>query len=366
MADRNPFSVLGDSTVGDSTNRWSTVPSASSQHPSKKPGSKAPFPKLTSLRPCNALFEQLVEYKRLADSGRYVAHYYPQYADESCRVPRDYLLPLLLQYPTPEPVSIKHRNIEIDLLPLVYADDYYLMTAPVAEYTTWKTIAPSGGKCKKLLHWRQKLYQTLNTFPIRSTTQFKSLLNTIDELKFSTGQAFVNASILDTDPGYGELFLASSASQLNYHGLQPHDAKREIITQMNDEIVHSSGFKLYDTTILETTLPKERYELIYYCPKITPDDSFWSLTVVRELESLWTSLIPGGYLLVKLGDSREVNAAAITNRFIERSLPRSSYYGTIGMFEMNDKKATPVWVWSKSPDETILRWNNKMVIKQHT
>lgn len=351
MADRNPFSVLADDES----------PVESGHIPSANP--HTPFPKLSSLKGDDTLFERLSNYKRLAETGRYVAHYYPQYADKSHGIPRDYLLPLMLQYPTAEPVSIRHRDLEIDLLPLIYADEHYLLTAPIGEYNTWKQIARRED-CKNPIKCRRKLHQMLGSFPIRSTTQFKSLLNTIDDLNFALGRPFEKATILDTDPGYGELFLASAASQLQYHGLQPHDIKRKLITQLNDELIHAREFELYETTVMETSLPVEKYELIYYSPKIDSDDARWSLTIIRELEALWPALKSDGYLIVQLRDYRELNAAAFTNRFIEQSLPRSSFYGTIGLFELNDAKATPVWIWSKSPDNKVLRWSNKVVVQQ--
>ena len=377
MADWNPFAVLNDDADYGS--------GSDTDHPSPPTISKSTtltvmeFPRLTNDSGGGRLFQRLANYANVAHTGRYVAHYYPQHASandyltgdagegfvstlSTKMIPSDYLLPLLLQYPRPVPVSIKERQLELDLLPFVYIDDHYLMTAPADEYAVWRQLAPATS-VQKPLYWRRKLYGRLGRFPIRSTSQFKTLLNTIDDLTSSLGRPMETAMILDASPGYGELFLAAVASHLHYHGVQPHDIKRQLIDRMNRELrVDDSEFKLYETTILETTLPKETYELIYYQPTLDPGDQRWQLTVERELEQLWPALKPNGFLLVALGDSRQLNAAAYTNRLIERELYYSSFYGTIGVFRLGDTKAAPVWVWSKEPTGQVKRWRDRVVV----
>lgn len=343
MANANPFAALDpDYEPGSEIGLQSGTSSTSTN--------ERVFPRLSSDQG-PALYTRLLKWWRVASYERYVAHYYPQYSNLT-GVARNYHLPLLLRLPRPQPALIRHYDLEVDLLPLTVVDDQYLLTSDLDEFGTWKSMAHSRGNDhqRTSVQWRRLIYNQLGRFPTRSTTQFKTLLNTLDELTLSLGHEVSNAKLLDTRPEYGHLFLAATASQLRYHGVQPNDVKRDAIHRLWSSIASDTPEpQLDETTILETTLPNNEYKFIYYEPHINPGDTQWSLTIQRELETLWPALADNGFLLLMLSDSREVNTAAQTNQFIEQHLYRSSYYGTIGMLEPNDTKANPIWIWSREP-----------------
>ena len=365
MASVNPFAALDPDYEPEPSPATGSPPGqagrsssrAGSQGGVRKTSYPEELPRLTSDQG-PPLYDRLLKWWRGAIAERYVAHYYPQHSGLP-DLPRAYHLPLLLNFHRPQPALIRHYDLEVDLLPLTVADDQYLLTSKLNEAGSWLSLVRDGrGGARKdwtSVKWRRLLYERLGKFPLRSTTQYKTLLNTIDELGLDLGREFTNAKLLDTRPDYGHLYLAAAASQLRYRGLQPNDAKRAVIrrlwTMVRERDETAPEPQLDETTILETSLPVNEYQIIYYEPQVE-DDGQWPTTVERELEVLWPTLAEGGFLLVLLPDRRTVNAAARVNRFLERGLYRSTYHGAIGLQGHGDTKATPIWVWSRAPIES--------------
>ena len=170
--------------------------------------------------------------------------------------------------------------------------------------------------------------------------------------------------VLDISAGWGDRLLACmSLDGVKYTGYDPNtgliSGHQRMINLFGNNQKHSVICQPFE----DANLPSEKYDLCissppffdleHYCDEATQSiRRYRSLKewlegfLFSSLRKIWSSLKPGGYLALHMGDTYRFRVCDAMNHFIDEKLEDSHYLGAIGL--MGEKeRPTPMWVWQK-------------------
>lgn len=178
---------------------------------------------------------------------------------------------------------------------------------------------------------------------------------------------------LDISAGWGDRLLTAMALDMNYTGYDPNigliQGHQAMISQFGNPERHRVIPEPFEKGTLEGN-----YDIILTSPPYFtveeyaadqpgqsiveyPEFNQWMVKFLfASIKKAWKSLVPKGYMILHVGDTRTVKIAEPLNLFIEEYLPGASWVGTIGV-QSEGGHPRPVWVWRKIVDSEVVRWN---------
>lgn len=203
-------------------------------------------------------------------------------------------------------------------------------------------------------------------------------------LEETLGNDLAGKSWLDISAGWGDRLITAAVLKMRYRAADPNTklqpGYQRIISGYGDpklQQVLAVGFEdlelgdeLFDVVLssppyfnLEIYNTEENTQSIARHPERTG----WLVQFLFPvLQKAWNHLRVGGYLILHLGDNKEIPLSEETNLFIETYLQGSSWQGVIGVQNKEVMDITgaaiggyarPVWVWQKrAPNTAVRRW----------
>lgn len=218
---------------------------------------------------------------------------------------------------------------------------------------------------------REAIYET-----IMEVTTFKPTW-AVALLKLVMGENLQNKKWLDISSGWGDRLLAAMSLDMDYTGFDPNTQLEEPHSQMISMFGDPNKQRIYYGPFEMANLSDDEYDVVltstpyFNVEEYVPGQegqSIVSYPVFEQwmvnflfiaLSKAWNALKPGGYLILHLGDTRDIHIAEPTNIFIESYLTNSSWEGVIGL-QSESGYPRPVWVWKKVQDpSTRVIWNPK-------
>lgn len=168
---------------------------------------------------------------------------------------------------------------------------------------------------------------------------------------------------IDISAGWGDRLLAAMAQNMVYTGYDPNlelqpghsamiakfgNGSQQVIYQPFEEakltpnsadVVFSSP-PFFD---LEIYASDQTGQSVHTYPQF---DQWLVRFLFRALANAWEALKVGGYLIIHLGDTRDIKTCEAMNIYIQNHLRGSSWEGTIGV-QGSYHIPRPVWVWKK-------------------
>ena len=205
---------------------------------------------------------------------------------------------------------------------------------------------------------REAIYNTIAETKAFNPSWAKALLELV------VGQPLAGKKWLDISAGLGDRLLTAMALNMDYVGYDPNTMLQaghsEMIKRFGNNIRHRVIYEPFE----KATIPTGPYDVSLVSPPFFtieeyvagqreqsivnyPDYDQWMVWFLfASLSKVWDNLKIGGYLILHLGDNKEIVTAEAANIFIENYLPGASWEGVIGM-QSEAKRARPVWVWRK-------------------
>ena len=238
---------------------------------------------------------------------------------------------------------------------------------------------------------REIIYQNIPETRSFNPTWSEALLS----LTFGDLSKLADRSWLDISAGWGDRLITAAALRMRYRAADPNTllqpGYQRIIKLYGDPLlqqVEPVGFEdlelgdeLFDVVLssppyfnLEIYNTGEGTQSISRHPERTDWLVKWMFPV---LEKAWKHLRVGGYLILHLGDNKEIPLSEETNLFIETYLEGSSWQGVIGVQNKEVMDITgvaiggyarPVWVWQKrAPNTPVRHWEPPVAdVNQHS
>jgi len=217
---------------------------------------------------------------------------------------------------------------------------------------------------------REIITQNIAENKLFNPTWAKALLTTV------IGSNLKNKKWLDISAGWGDRLLTAMALDMEYHGFDPNidliDGHRQMIDMFGNHKKHIIYYEPFEKAIL----PNVKYDVILTSPPYFnleeyapnqkeqsivnyPNLNDWIVNFLFEsLLKAWDHLKIGGFLILHLGDTRQLQLAEPTNIFIQNFLPFASWEGIIGIKGMSGYNR-PVWVWKKAKNATsVIHWKS--------
>jgi hypothetical protein len=218
---------------------------------------------------------------------------------------------------------------------------------------------------------RDIITQNIAENKLFNPTWAKALLKTV------IGNNLKNKKWLDISAGWGDRLLTAMALDMEYHGFDPNidllDGHCQMINMFGNKKKHIIYYKPFEKAIL----PNVKYDVIFTSPPYFnlevyapnqkgqsivdyPNFDDWMVQFMfASLFKAWNHLKIGGFLILHLGDTKELHLAEPTNIFIQNFLPFASWEGIIGIKGMSGYNR-PVWVWKKVNNaSSVIHWKSK-------
>lgn len=279
-------------------------------------------------------------------------------------------------------LGIQNEYDNIDILSDHFIEDVRLRThrsntASVIDY--WVQPELRSKFLDELLKQERLDYPTMRNVLYRMTFESKQFRLTWVKGLYQLVGIKPGSKVLDISAGWGDRLLAAIANNNEYLGFDPNTELEEghdkIIRMFGDSSKHriiykpfeevkpeeiGSGYDLvlssppfFDLEIYPGGPNEEKTQSIYKFPDI---NTWLKGFLFPSIQTAWNALKPGGYLVIHLGDTKELQLAEPFNLFVEEYLPGSSYEGIIGV-SGEEGFARPVWVWRKvGPNEPRRIW----------
>jgi hypothetical protein len=217
---------------------------------------------------------------------------------------------------------------------------------------------------------REIITQNIAENKFFNPTWVKALLTTV------IGRKLKNKKWLDISAGWGDRLLTAMALDMEYHGFDPNidliDGHHQMIDMFGNHKKHIIYYEPFEKAII----PNVKYDVILTSPPYFnleeyapnqkeqsivnyPDLNDWIVNFLfASLLKAWEHLKIGGFLILHLGDTRQLQLAEPTNVFIQNFLPFASWEGIIGIKGMSGYNR-PVWVWKKAKNATsVIHWKS--------
>jgi len=223
---------------------------------------------------------------------------------------------------------------------------------------------------------REIIYQMIPETRAFNTTWCRGLLEE------TLGQSLAGKSWLDISAGWGDRLITAAALKMRYVAADPNTklqpGYQQIIALHGDpqlQRVEPVGFENLSlgTELFDVVLTSPPYFNLEIYDQTSTSQSIaqynnrtdW-LThfLFPVLQKAWRHLRVGGYLILHLGDNREIPLSEETNLFIETYLQGASWQGIIGVKNKEVVGSTgallggharPVWVWQKREVNSAVR-----------
>lgn len=187
------------------------------------------------------------------------------------------------------------------------------------------------------------------------------------------------AKVLDISAGWGDRLISAIANDNQYLGFDPNEELKPghdlIISSLGNPTKQKIIYKPFEEATVEEL--GNGYDAILSSPPFFdlelypggpnqsankfPEVNAWLKGFLfPSLQKAWSVLKQGGYLIIHLGDTKELKISEPMNLFIESYLPNASYEGIIGLageYEGKIGPVRPVWIWRKGgPNIKINVW----------
>lgn len=322
--------------------------------------------------PVQDLFTNLKSVQLEVNSGTpsKLFSYFPKY--------QSYLPPQFRGSPTViSSNEVTYRTV--DILSDVFVEDIRLQAKrfdqPLSVHDAWRDRTQLSIIMKAALEQplitpeilRETIYNTIAETKAFNPSWAKALLELV------VGGPLAGKKWLDVSAGLGDRLLTAMALDMEYVGYDPNvklqPGHNEMIKLFGNSTKHRVIYQPFETanvplgpydvslvsppffTIEEYVAGQEGQSIVNY-----PDYEQWMVRFLyASLLKVWDNLKVDGYLILHLGDNKEVVTTEAANIFIENYLPGASWVGVIGM-KSDAGRARPVWVWRKlaSPAARIL------------
>lgn len=212
---------------------------------------------------------------------------------------------------------------------------------------------------------REQIYKST-----KEASQFKVTL------AYSVYKFFKARSVLDFSAGWGDRLIAAIAAKISYSGFDPNTDLESGHSKIIDTLTPMAAVSkdAYQVTYLpfEEAELDRKYDLVFTSPpffnlevytdsnnqSISTHPTFkdwlvnWLFVVVKKA---WSSLIPGGHMVLHMSDFGSYNIVEPLNLYIQ-TLPNARYMGVIGT-EGASSRIIPMWVW-KHDITNVVRANS--------
>jgi len=218
---------------------------------------------------------------------------------------------------------------------------------------------------------RDIISKNISENKVFNPTWSKSLLTIV------LGGNLKNKKWLDISAGWGDRLITAMALDMEYHGYDPNidliNGHQKMIDMFGDQNKHFIYYKPFEKSLL----PQIKFDVILTSPPFfnleTYSDNQDEQSIINypkfndwvvkflftSLLKAWNNLKVGGYLILHIGDTRNLILAEPTNIFIQNFLPFASWEGVIGIKGMTGYNR-PVWVWKKAETaRSIIYWKSK-------
>lgn len=197
-------------------------------------------------------------------------------------------------------------------------------------------------------------------------------------IKLVLGNNVKGKKWLDISSGWGDRLIAAMSLDMIYTGYDPNidliPGHSEMIRRFGDPNKHKVIYQPFEKAdikdgpydVVMTSPPffdveeyssgQEGQSIVSY-----PGFNTWVINFLFvALSKAWDNLKEGGYLILHLGDTKQLNVCEMTNIFIENYLVGASWEGIIGLSGgSKNAVARPVWCWLKMSRYSIVnRWQN--------
>jgi hypothetical protein len=205
---------------------------------------------------------------------------------------------------------------------------------------------------------REVIYQEIAETKAFNPSWAKALLEVV------VGPELRGKKWLDISAGLGDRLLAAMALDMDYVGYDPNvllqSGHTEMIKRFGNTSRHQVIYQPFETAII----PPGPYDVSLVSPPFFTIEEYvvgqpgqsivnypgyeqWMVWFLfASLSKVWDNLKVDGYLILHLGDNKEVVTSEAANIFIENYLPGASWEGVIGV-QGEAGRARPVWVWKK-------------------
>lgn len=258
----------------------------------------------------------------------------------------------------------------VDILSDVFVEDVRLQAKrfdqPLSVHDAWRDHTQLSIIMKAALEHplitpeilRETIYSSIAETKAFNPSWAKALLELIVD------QPLAGKKWLDISAGLGDRLLTAMALDMEYIGYDPNvklqPGHNEMIKLFGNSSKHRVIYQPFETanvppgpydvslvsppffTIEEYVAGQEGQSIVNY-----PDYEQWMVRFLyASLFKVWDNLKVDGYLILHLGDNKEVVTTEAANIFIENYLRGASWVGVIGM-KSEAGRARPVWVWRK-------------------
>lgn len=264
--------------------------------------------------------------------------------------------------------EITYRTV--DILSDIFVEDIRLQAKrfdqPLSVHDAWRDRAQLFVIMKTALEQpiitteilREAIYSNIAETKAFNPSWAKALLELV------IGESLNGKKWLDISAGLGDRLLTAMALDMEYVGYDPniklqtgHDAMIKLFGNNMKHRVIYQPFETanipvgpYDVSLVSPPFfTIEEYEAGQVGQSIVnyPEYEQWMIRFLyASFIKVWDNLKIGGYLILHLGDNKEVVTTEAANIFIENYLPGASWEGVIGM-KSEAGRARPVWVWRK-------------------
>ena len=205
---------------------------------------------------------------------------------------------------------------------------------------------------------REVIYQEIAETKAFSPSWAKTLLEIV------LGPNLHGKKWLDISAGLGDRLLTAMALDMDYVGYDPNillePGHSEMIKRFGNNARHRITYEPFETAVI----PPGPYDVSLVSPPFFTIEEYvvgqpgqsivnypgyeqWMVWFLfASLTRVWDNLKIDGYLILHLGDNKEVVTSEAANIFIENYLPGASWEGVIGV-QSETGRARPVWVWKK-------------------
>jgi len=270
----------------------------------------------------NIVFERLVKYQPRIHQSKYRLYaYYPKY--------KLFLPPLFRGNPILI-VSTRNDYDTIDILSDLFIEDIRLIAnrrGNLSPYVTWKDEIYCRQICEKAIKrptitlpiLREILYTIVPETKQFRTTWTKGILQMLIPQE-------TRALILDMSAGWGDRLLTCMAMGYDYLGFDPNTELKPGYTLMIEKFGNPERHKVISLPFEDSQLPDNRFDVVLSSPPFYTLEEYstdsnqstvrypgfmdWIIQFLfRSLEKAWVALKDEGFLVIHMGDTKQVHLA---------------------------------------------------------
>lgn len=178
---------------------------------------------------------------------------------------------------------------------------------------------------------------------------------------------FGSKVVLDPSAGWGDRVLGGAAADvIVYHGIDPNpDLRQSYDNILNFIRAHGRGqqYAIITDDFLLVDIQPESYDTVFTSPPFwdyedyssDPNQSIAGRPTLESwitefflpyLTKAWQALIPGGYFLIYISDTRDGKYVQRMHTYINNTL-NGNFLGVIAMANQNLNHGYPIWCWRK-------------------